>query len=69
MGPQPEKTNYNKVFFDHNSPSLKGKVKVVDRIILDPRCGIYNWVQGNGMQPFDQLDRDGPDETARTVMA
>ena len=65
--PDPNKTDYNKVFFDHFFPSLEGKVKVADQIISHPRCAIYNMVQR--MQPFHQPDRADPDEKVRTVAA
>ena len=63
--PVPNLTNYNKIFFEHFFPSLQGKAKVADRIISDPRCGIYRMVQGNGMEPFHQPDRDDPDKKVR----
>ena len=65
----PNKTNYNNVFFDQFFPSLKDKTKVAGRILLDPCCGIYNRVQDNGMQPFHQPDRDDPDQKVQTVAA
>ena len=61
----PNKTEYNKIFFEHFFPSLEGKAEVADRIISDPRCGIYRMVQGNNMKPFHQPDRDDPDEKVR----
>ena len=63
--PVPNKTNYNKIFFEHFFPSLEGKAKVADRIILDPHYGIYRMVQGNRMEPFHRPDRDGSDEKVR----
>ena len=63
--PDPNKTEYNKIFFEHFFPSLEGKAEVADRIISDPRCGIYRMVQGNNMKAFHQPDRDDPDEKVR----
>ena len=65
----PNKVDYNKVFLTRFFPPLKGKAQVADRILSDPRCGIYSMVHGNKMQPFHQPDRDDPDEKVRTVMA
>ena len=67
--PDPNKTDYNKVFFNHFFTSPEGKAKVADCIISDPCCGIYNMVQGNRMQPFHQPDRDDPDQKVQTVAA
>ena len=58
--PVPNKTDYNKIFFEHFFPSLEGKAEVADRIISDPRCGMYT--TGQKMQPFHQPGRDDPGE-------
>ena len=63
--PDPNKVDYNEVLFEDYFPPLKGKALVADRILSDPRCGIYGSVRSRGMQPFHQPVRDDPDEKVR----
>ena len=45
--PDPEKVDYNTIFFENFFPSLQGKASVLDKFLSDPRCGCFNTVVGD----------------------
>jgi hypothetical protein len=42
--PNPEKVDYNTIFFENFFPSLQGKANVLDKFLSDPRWGCFDTV-------------------------
>ena len=56
----PEKVDYNKIFFEHFFPDLTGKAKVIDRFFADVRSPMHATVKNDNIK-FDRPDDDDPD--------
>jgi len=58
--PDPEKVNYNKIYFDYFFPSLDGKAEVMDKFFDDPRAPMYSTVNNDNIK-FHRPHDDDPD--------
>lgn len=65
--PDPEKVDYNQIFFGQFLPSLKGKAKILDKLLLDPRCEMFNTVVNDKIS-FDCPDHRDPDHLVSAIL-
>jgi hypothetical protein len=58
--PDPEKIDYNTIYFDYFFPKLTGKAKVVDKFFSDGRAPMHSTVKNDGIK-FNRPDDEDPD--------
>ena len=58
--PDTTKVDYNKIFFEHFFPSLKGKAKVIDKFLNHRECPMYSTKEHDNIK-FDREGEDDPD--------
>ena len=59
--PNPDKVDYNSVFFDHFFPDLEGKAELLDEYLADDRCSIHHTVKSDKIKFHRETDDDDPD--------